>query len=163
MRISAARDEDVRGIVAIYNEVLAGSTAIFSEEPVTVDSQRLWLRSRRAQGNPVLAAHDEHGRLIGFASYGDFRPWPGYRHTVEHSVYVAPGSRRQGLGRRLVEELLALAATAGKHAVIAAVDGDNGASLALHEQLGFEPVGRLPEVARKFDRWLDLVLLERRL
>jgi phosphinothricin acetyltransferase len=111
----------------------------------------------------VLVAVDGDGDVIGFGSFGDFRAWPGYRTTVEHSVHVRADRRGRGTGTALLAALIERAAALGKHAMIAGVDADNAASLRLHERLGFTVVGRLPEVARKFDRWLDLVLLERRL
>jgi phosphinothricin acetyltransferase len=160
--IEDAAEADVPEIVAIYNEVIATSTAVFSDRPVTVGDRLAWLRSRLASGQPVLVAR-ESGAVLGFASYGDFRSWPGYASTVEHSVHVAAAARRRGIGRRLVEEILIRARTAGKHAVVAGVDAANEASLRLHEQLGFERVGHMPEIARKFDRWVDLVLMEIRL
>jgi L-amino acid N-acyltransferase YncA len=162
MTIDDASEADLPLIVAIYNEVVATSTAVFSETPTTVEAQRERLRARRAEGHPTLVARLGE-EVLGFASYGQFRPWPGYSRTVEHSVYVASSHRREGIGRRLLEELLARARQAHMHVVIAGIDADNHASLRLHEHLGFEPAGRLPEVARKFDRWLDLVLLELRL
>jgi L-amino acid N-acyltransferase YncA len=159
MKIEDASDSDLPEIVAIYNEAIATSTAVFSDQPVTVERQRRWLSDRRASGHPVIVARQE-GAVLGFASYGDFRPWPGYGLTVEHSVYVLAGRRREGIGRRLVLELLDRARRQGKHVVVAGIDAENRSSLLLHEQLGFEQVGRLPQVARKFDRWLDLVFLE---
>jgi phosphinothricin acetyltransferase len=159
MLIEDATEADIPQIAAIYNEVIATSTAVFSEHPVTVEERLDWLRSRRANGQPVLVAR-EQGAVAGFASYGAFRTWPGYRSTVEHSVHVAAGQRRRGIGRRLVQETLHRAQLAGMHAVIAGIDAENHASLRLHEELGFEEVGRMPEIARKFDRWVDLVLLQ---
>jgi phosphinothricin acetyltransferase len=159
MNIDDATDGDLPEIVAIYNHAIATSTAVFSDEPVTMEYQREWLNARRAARNPVIVAR-LGGGIAGFASYGEFRPWPGYRLTVEHSVYVLAAQRRRGIGRRLVAELLDRARQAGKHAVVAGIDAENHPSLRMHEQLGFEQVGRLPEVARKFDRWLDLVLLQ---
>jgi L-amino acid N-acyltransferase len=162
MDIDDANDRDIPEIVEIYNHVIATSTAVFSDRPVTVERQREWLDERRADGHPVIVARVE-GSVGGFASYGRFRPWPGYRLTVEHSVYVHARRRRQGIGRLLVGELLERARQSGKHAVIAGIDAENEASLRMHEALGFEQVGRLPEVARKFERWLDLVLVQRTL
>jgi phosphinothricin acetyltransferase len=162
MVIEDATEADVPAIVAIYNDVIATSTAIFSDRPVTVEQRLEWLRSRLALGQPVLVAR-ESGEVVGFASYGDFRAWPGYASTVEHTVHATAARRRRGIGRRLVEEILARAQTAGKHVVVAGIDAENEASLRLHERLGFERVGHMPEVARKFDRWVDLVLMQIRL
>jgi L-amino acid N-acyltransferase len=158
--ISAASSADVPAITEIYNSVIVGSTAVFSDRQVDVDERLAWLESRRERGFPILVARDE-GRTVAFASYGDFRAWPGYRLTVEHSVHVAESHRRRGLGRRLVEALVEHAGHAGLHVMIAGIDADNDASLRLHEALGFERVALLPEVARKFDRWIDLVLMQR--
>jgi L-amino acid N-acyltransferase len=159
MEIQDATHADLPAILAIYNDVIATSTAVFSDQPVTLERQREWLDGRRAAGYPVIVARQD-GAVAGFASYGDFRAWPGYRHTVEHSVYVAAGRRGEGIGRQLVQELLERARRAGKHVVIAGIDAHNDASLRMHEALGFRQVGHLPEVARKFDRWLDLVFFE---
>jgi phosphinothricin acetyltransferase len=155
-----ARDEHLEGILAIYNDVIATSTAVFSDAPVTLDDRRAWLDGRRELGYPVLVALDDDGGVAGFGSFGDFRTWPGYRYTVEHSVHVRADRRGEGLGTALVAELIERAARLGKHVIVAGVDADNAASLRLHERLGFTRVARMPEVARKFDRWLDLVLLE---
>jgi phosphinothricin acetyltransferase len=156
-----AGDEHLPEILAIYNDVIATSTAVFSDEQVTLEDRTSWLAARRAPGYPVLVALSDDGDVIGFGSFGDFRSWPGYRTTVEHSVHVRADRRGHGTGTALVAALLDRAAALGKHAMIAGVDADNLASLRLHERLGFAVVGRLPQVARKFDRWLDLVLLER--
>jgi L-amino acid N-acyltransferase len=154
-----ALDEDLPGILAIYNDVIATSTAVFSELQVTLEDRVAWIAGRREQGYPVLVVRDEAG-VAGFGSFGDFRTWPGYRYTVEHTVHVRADRRGQGIGRMLVAALVECARELGKHAMIAGVDAGNGASLALHERLGFVVVARMPQVARKFDRWLDLVLLE---
>jgi L-amino acid N-acyltransferase YncA len=159
MLIDDATEADVPEIAAIYNDVIATSTAVFSERSVTDEDRLAWLRSRREREQPVIVAR-EAGAVVGFASYGDFRSWPGYRSTVEHSVHVAAACRRQGVGRSLVHEILGRAGRAGLHVVVAAIDAENHASLRLHDGLGFEPVGHMPEVARKFDRWVDLVLLQ---
>jgi phosphinothricin acetyltransferase len=163
MQVEDAAEDDIPQIVAIYNDVIATSTAVFSEQPVTAGERLAWLISRRRESHPVVVARESDGTVAGFASYGSFRPWPGYRSSVEHSVHVGAAHRRRGIGRRLVEELLERARRDGKHAMVAGIDGENHASLRLHEGLGFREVGRLPEIARKFDRWVDLVLLQRAL
>jgi phosphinothricin acetyltransferase len=129
---------------------------------VTVEERLAWLRSRRAQEQPVIVARED-GTVVGFASYGQFRSWPGYRSTAEHSLHVAAARRRQGIGRGLLEELMDRARRGGLHVLVAGIDAENHRSLRLHRRLGFEEVGRMPEIARKFDRWVELVLLQRTL
>lgn len=160
MEIRDAREEDLPGILAIYNEVIAGSTAVYADDPATFADRRDWWRARCAQGYPVLVAVED-GAVLGFASFGDFRAWPGYRYTVEHSVHVGAGRRGRGVGGRLMTALFPRAAALGKHVMIAGVDAANESSLRFHERLGFVAVGHLREVGHKFGRWLDLVLLQR--
>jgi L-amino acid N-acyltransferase len=162
VQVEDAREGDLEGLVAIYNEVLAGSTAIFSHLPVTLEERTQWWRARARQGYPVLVARDARG-VLGYASFGDFRSWPGYRFTVEHSVHVRADGRGRGIGTVLMTELIARAAALGKHVMIGGVDADNTASIRFHERLGFEQAGKLREVGYKFERWLDLVFLQRRL
>ncbi len=107
-----------------------------------------------------LIAHDAHG-IAGFGSFGDFRAWSGYRFTDEHTLHVRADARGRGIGSQLLLELMERARTLGKHAMIAGIDADNAASIRLHERLGFTFGGRLREVGYKFDRWLDLVFLQR--
>lgn len=162
MELRDAAEDDLAGLVDIYNDVIATSTAVYSDTPVTLGDRREWWRARLAAGYPVLVARDESG-VIGFATFGDFRAWPGYRFTVEHSVHVRADRRGGGVGTRLLEALFPPAAALGKHMMIAAVDAANGPSIRFHERLGFRQAGCLLEVGYKFDRWLDLVLLQRRI
>ena len=101
--------------------------------------------------------------MVGFASFGDFRPFPGYRHTVENSIYVDQRLHRAGIGRSLMIALIERATLLNKHIMVAAIEGSNSASIALHESFGFAEVGRMPEVGCKFGRWLDMVLLQKQL
>lgn len=162
LAVRDATEADLPGLVAIYNEVIATSTAIYSSEPVTFANRLEWWRTRVAQGYPVLVAADASG-VMGFASFGDFRTWPGYRFTVEHSVHVRADCRGQGVGTQLLQALLPRAAACDKHVMIGGVDAANAASIRFHERLGFTQVGHLREVGYKFERWLDLVFLQRRL
>jgi phosphinothricin acetyltransferase len=155
-----ARETDLPGLLDIYNDVIATSTAVFHSDPVSLEDRRQWWQARVGQGYPVLVAEDARG-IAGFATFGDFRSWPGYRHTVEHSVHVRSDARGQGIGTQLIEALLPIAAGMGKHVMVAGVDAANTGSIRLHERLGFERVGYLPQVGCKFGRWLDLVLLQR--
>jgi phosphinothricin acetyltransferase len=163
MEIRDARTEDLSGILSIYNEVIAHSTAIYAFDPVDLADRRAWFDARSASGYPVLVAVDGDGAVAGFSSFGDWRAPAGYAWTVEHSVHVRSDCRGQGLGGALVERLFPLARALGKHVMIGGVDAENAASLALHRRLGFEPVAHFRQVGRKFDRWLDLIFLQRRL
>jgi L-amino acid N-acyltransferase YncA len=160
MEIRDAVESDLPGLLAIYNDVIATSTAVYSDVAVTLEDRTQWWRTRLEQGYPVLVAVDQSG-VLGYSTFGDFRPWPGYRFTVEHSVHVRADCRGQGIGKELVPALFPRAAALGKHIMIAGVDAANEASIRFHERLGFEKAGHLREVGQKFDRWLDLVFLQR--
>ncbi len=161
MPIRSAGSEDLPGILAIYNEVVATSTAIYAIEPSSLAARRAWFEERGARGYPVLVAA-EGAEVLGFSSFGDWRgAWPGYRHTVEHSVHVRSDMRGRGLGRDLVEALFPVARAMGMHVVIGGIDAENEASLRFHERLGFARVAHFREVGRKFGRWLDLVFMQR--
>jgi phosphinothricin acetyltransferase len=157
--IETARAEDLGGILAIYNEVIRNSTAVYSEEELTAERGAAWFDAKRRTGNPFLLVRDGAG-VAGFATFGEFRAWPCYRNSVEHSVHVRADRRGQGIGRALVVELMSEARSLGKHVMIAGIDADNGASIGLHQSLGFVHVGHFREVGFKFGRWLDLVFLQ---
>jgi phosphinothricin acetyltransferase len=142
--------------------ILAYTTAIWSITPADLAARTQWWRDRVAQNFPVLVAEDA-GEVAGFGSFGPFRPHEGYFHTVEHSVYVAPDAQRRGIGTALLHALIERAVAQGKHAMVGGIDADNHVSLALHLRFGFQETGRLPQVGRKFDRWLDLVLMQKAL
>ena len=160
MEIRAAAESDLPGLLAIYNDVIATSTAVYSYIPTTLEERTTWWRARVGMGYPVLVAVDDSG-VLGFSTFGDFRTWPGYRFTVEHSVHVRADTRGRGVGKELVIALFPLAEALNKHVMIAGVDAANEASIRFHERLGFEKAGHLREVGHKFDRWLDLVFLQR--
>jgi L-amino acid N-acyltransferase len=151
---------DLPGILEIYNDVIASSTAVYSDAPATLADRHAWWAARTAGGYPVLVAIDTTG-VAGFASFGDFRTWPGYRFSVEHTVHVRHDRRGQGVGSALMAPLIDRAAGLGKHVIIGGVDADNAASLHFHERLGFERVAHFREVGFKFGRWLDLVFMQR--
>ena len=157
--IEDASSQDLAQILAIYNEVIRNSTAVFSSEEFTAARGETWLEAKRQRGFPMIVARDSSG-ITGFGTFGEFRAWPGYRHTVEHSVHVRSDCRGQGVGRSLVTALLAQATAMGKHVMIAGIDADNVVSIGLHSHLGFTRVGHFHEVAYKFGRWLDLVFMQ---
>jgi L-amino acid N-acyltransferase len=112
MSIRPATEQDIPAITAIYNEVVANSTAVWTEKPDSEADRLAWMKARRALGYPVLVA-TEGPDVLGYGTFGDFRPWPGYRHSVEHSVYIHAGHRGRGHGRVLIDELISAAAALG--------------------------------------------------
>jgi L-amino acid N-acyltransferase len=159
--VRAASETDLPGMLAIYNDVIATSTAVYTSEPATLAERRAWFAARRAQGFPVLVAVDG-SEVLGFASFGEWRgAWPGYRYTAEHSVHVRGDVRGRGVGRALVEALFPAALALGKHVMIGGIDAANDASIRFHTRLGFERVACFREVGHKFGRWLDLIFMQR--
>ena len=159
MEIRDARPEDIPGITDIYNHAVANTTAIWNETPVDVANRVAWQADRQRLGYPVLIA-TEDGQVLGYASFGDWRAFEGYRHTVEHSVYIRVDQRGRGIGESLMRALVERARKIGKHVMVAGIEAGNAGSIRLHEKLGFLQVGRLPEVGTKFGGWLDLVFMQ---
>lgn len=160
--IRDAGEADLEAIRDIYNHAVEHTTAIWNEVLIDVDNRRAWLELRRAKGFPVLVA-ERAGKVAGYASYGDWRAFDGYRHTVEHSVYVDKDCRGAGIGKLLMQALVDHARGNDKHVMIAAIEAENQPSIALHERLGFRLVGIHREVGIKFGRWLDLAMMELKL
>lgn len=162
LKIRPAETADLEAMLAIYNDAILNTTAVYDYKPRTGDLQRQWFETKQVQRLPVFVAHDGP-TIIGFGSFGPFRPWPAYQFTVENSLYVDSTYRRKGVGTALLASLLTAAQTAGYHAMVAGIDATNEASLALHRKAGFQPVAHFREVGWKFERWLDLVFVERML
>ena len=159
MHVRLAEPNDAESIRLIYNAEVLGSTATFDLRARTVEEQAAWMVER--QGTyPVVVAVDDEGIVLGFGSLSTYRDRPSYSTTVENSVYVDRGHRGRGVGRVLLEELVRLGTLHGFHSMIARVGGGNAASIALHEACGFEMVGVEKEIGRKFNRWLDVAVLQ---
>jgi phosphinothricin acetyltransferase len=156
--IREAVASDAAAIAHIYNESVTGSTASFQAEPETEESRGVWL-AEHDDTHPVIVA-ERAGEIVAWGALSPFRPREGWRLTVEDSVYVAAEHQRQGIGRLILTDLIARARLAGHHCIVAAISADQPASIALHAALGFMEAGRIREGGRKFDRWLDCVLME---
>lgn len=159
VQIRDAESGDLEAITAIHNDAVQNTTAIWNEQPVDVADRASWLADRTGSGFPVIVAVDDSG-VLGYASFAQWRPHSGYRHTVEHSVYVRADQRGRGIGKALMGALVSRARDRGVHAMIAGIDASNEGSIALHTRLGFVEVGRMPQVGAKFGRWLDLAFLQ---
>lgn len=135
-------------ILDILNDAILNSTALYDYKPRTYQAMRSWFKVKEENDFPVIGAVDDHGVLLGFASYGTFRAWPAYKYTVEHSVYVHKDHRGKGLGLQLI-------ATARKnqvHVLVGGIDIENAGSVLMHEKLGFKHAGTIEQAAFKFGR-----------
>jgi L-amino acid N-acyltransferase YncA len=159
MHVRLAAPADAEAIRAIYNAEVIGGTATFDLVPRSGAEQVTWLGEHRGP-YPAVVALDDRGAVLGFGSLSAYRDRPAYATTVENSVYVDAGRRGSGVGRALLNELIDLADQHGFHSMIARVGGGNQASIALHLACGFEMVGVEREVGRKFNRWLDVSVLQ---
>ncbi len=160
-QVSCTFDQHAEAILAILNDAIAHSTALYDYRPRTMANMVTWFDAKRQGGFPVIGIEDDAGTLLAFGSYGTFRAFPAFKYTVEHSVYVHPDHRGGGLGMAVMRALIDAARAQDVHAMVGAIDAANAGSIALHERLGFAHVGTLPQVGFKFGRWLDLALYQR--
>lgn len=160
MHLRDAEENDLPAIRDIYNDAVLNTTAIWNDTQVDLENRTKWFADRRRSGYPVIVAVTGDGVIAGYASFGDWRAFDGYRHTVEHSVYVEKNQRGGGIGRLLMQALIERATACGKHVMVAGIEANNAASIRLHETLGFEITGQMKEVGTKFGRWLDLTFMQ---
>lgn len=154
--VIACTAEHLPAIRAIYNDAILHSTALYEYVPRSEETMREWFTTRQRDNVPVLGIEWEPGVLAGFVTWGPFRPRPAYKYSAEHSVYVDERFRGQGVGRQLLEAIVAEARRRELHMLIAGIDATNVASIALHSSLGFRCCGTVREAGFKFGRWLDL-------
>lgn len=159
MQVRDATPADAAAIAAIYNHAVRQTTAIWNDTAVDAANRAAWIADRQSSGFAVIVAEDA-GAVLGYGAFGPFRAFDGFRLSVEHSVYVAPGAQGRGIGRALLAALIARARGQGRHVMVGAIEAGNVASLALHRALGFAESGRMPQVGQKFGHWLDLVLMQ---
>ena len=143
-------------ILAILNDAIVNSTALYDYQPRTPAMMQGWFEAKAKGRFPIIGAVDDSGELMGFASYGTFRAWPAYKYSVEHSVYVDARFRRQGLGKILLREVITAATAQDYHTLIGGIDAANSVSIALHRSLGFAHCASIKQAGFKFGRWLDL-------
>lgn len=157
--IRQATEQDLPAILAIYNDAIRTTTAVYDYQPHTLAMRQAWYDAKVADGWPVFVA-DDAGMVVGFSSLGPFRAWAAYKYTVENSVYVSADRRGHGIGKLLLPPLIDAARRMEMHAIIAGIDAANVASYRLHQSFGFVEVAHFREVGYKFGRWLDLKFLE---
>ncbi len=162
MLIRRAQHDDLSAITAIYNEVILNSDAIYRETAVPVTERIEWFDAKIQGGFPVLVAITDE-EVAGYGVFGNFRFGEGYDHTVEHSVHVRFDKRGQGIGKRILAELIDIARSEKRRVMVAAIDSKNLGSISLHKSFGFVESARMTEVAQKNGQLLTLVLMQKNL
>ncbi len=158
MLLRPAVPDDAAAIRDIYNLEVETSTATFDLVPRSLEDQRAWLAARSGAFAAIVAV--EGAEVVGFASLSPYKERAAYRTTVEDSVYIRRDRQGQGIGRVLLSHVVQVAAASGFHAVMARIEASGTASRALHAACGFELVGVEREVGRKFNRWLDVAVMQ---
>lgn len=143
-------------ILAILNDAILHSTALYDYEPRTMASMTTWFENKRKGNYPVIGIINDDNQLMAFGSYGPFRAWPAYKYTIEHSLYVQKDHRGKGLGKQILAELIKNAERQNYHCMMAGIDSNNASSIKLHQAFGFVLCGTMRQVGFKFNQWLDL-------
>jgi len=160
MKIRGAEIEDAKAIADIWNPHIRETANTFTSIEKTPAELAQEIRARQSGVDAFFVAVEGAG-VIGFASYSTFRAGPGYAYTKEHSIWLAPHAVGHGTGRALMAELENHAVAAGVHSLIAAISSENAGAVAFHEKIGFGRVAEIPQAGRKFDRWIDLILMQK--
>ncbi|MFQ5438143.1 MAG: GNAT family N-acetyltransferase [Paracoccaceae bacterium] len=163
MTIRPARISDIAAIAAIWNPVIRETVATFNDIEKTPEMLADTLAAKAEAGYPFLVSQTPRARIVGFGTYGRFRASNGYRHTMEHTIILRSDARGKGMGRRMMTALQDHARAARVHSMFACISHENSGAIAFHTALGYREVARLPEVGHKFDRWFDLVLMQKML
>ena len=161
--IRQASESDIPGILEIYNDAILNTTALYTYEPFTLKMMQHWFAEKTTKNLPIFVAEAPTAAaptVAGFASYGPFRPWPAYKYSVEHSIYVHKDQRGKGIAKKLLRTLIDHATNANLHTIVAGIDSQNDVSINLHRQFGFKETGQIAQVGYKFGRWLDLVFMQ---
>lgn len=157
--IRCAKKEDLNAILAIYNDAIINTTAVYTYEPQTIDERIAWFETKQRNHEPIFV-FEENGSVLGFATFGSFRPWPAYQYTIEYSIYVDASARGKGIASQLLQHLIVEAKAKGYRTLVAGIDASNEASIKLHQKFNFKHAGTLTNVGYKFDYWLDLAFYE---
>jgi L-amino acid N-acyltransferase len=158
--IECERDRHADAILAIFNDAILNSTALYDYKPRTLEMMAEWFDAKAKRKDPVIGIENDAGELTGFGTYGIFRERPAYKYSVEHSVYVDTRFRRQGIGKRLLQEIISAAQRQNYHVLVGGIDATNSPSIRLHEGFGFVHCGTIRQAGFKFGRWLDLALYQ---
>ena len=157
--IREATETDVMDMLEIYNDAILNTTAVYTYKPQTLESRQIWYNQKLEEGYPMLVC-EQDDKVVGFATFGPFRPWPAYKYTIEHSVYVHKDYRNQRIATKLMQELIKIANDREYATLVAGIDAANEGSIKMHERMGFECSGVIKKAGFKFDKWLDLAFYQ---
>ncbi|WP_445491030.1 GNAT family N-acetyltransferase [Niallia sp. 03133] len=157
--IRTIQEPDLPEILEIYNDAILNTTAIYDYTPHTLEDRKKWYKQKREAGFPILVM-EEDNKVVGFATYGTFRPWPAFKYSIEHSVYVHKDARKKGIGTILLKELISIAEKEGYKTIVAGIDADNEKSIIVHKKLGFYHSGTIHNAGYKFGKWLNLAFYQ---
>jgi len=159
VRIRDAEKKDLPSILKIVNFEIEHSTSIYDYKKRTLQNQTTWFEKKRKEEMPVIIA-EMNSRVIGFGTFGIFRPWDGYQFSLEHTIYLDKNSRGKGTGKKIMSALIHTAKERGYHTMIAGIDANNAKSIKFHHNFGFKEVGRFNQIGYKFEKWLDLIFMQ---
>lgn len=157
--IRKADKNDLDDILEIYNDAILNTTAVYDYKSHTLNDITKWYDKKNQDGYPLLVI-EQNGKAVAFATFGEFRAWPAYKYTIEHSVYVNKNYRKKGMGMKLMKEIIKIACERGYVTLVVGIDAENEASIRMHQKLGFEFSGIIKKAGFKFDKWLDLAFYQ---
>lgn len=157
--IREASVQDMDEILAIYNNAIVNTTAVYDYTPHTIEERMAWYQKKVEGSFPVLV-FEEEGKILGYATYGPFRDWAAYKYSVEHSVFVQEAAKGKGIGTILLKAIIEIAREREYKTMIAGIDTTNEGSIKLHLKLGFQHAGTIHHAGYKFNRWLDLAFYQ---
>ena len=157
--IRSMQMEDLETVNEIYNDAILYTTALYKYSPETIEQRIEWFLAKEKNNDPIFVL-EENGEVVGFATYSQFRPYPAYKYTVEHSVYVHKDHYRKGIGSKLMKHLITEAEKREVKTMIACIDASNEGSILSHQKLGFYYTGKIQNAGYKFGRWLDIVFYQ---
>ncbi|MBM7633156.1 GNAT family N-acetyltransferase [Geomicrobium sediminis] len=157
--IRKARKDDLQKILAIYNDAILQTTAVYNYQPETILEREKWYNQKLESGYPIFVC-ERSGEIAGFATYGAFRDWPAYQYTIEHSIYTDVNHRQKGVATNLLQAIIEYATNENYKTIIAGIDATNKGSIRLHQKFNFTHTGTMKNVGYKFERWLDLAFYQ---
>ena len=159
LKIRSATLQDLDSITEIYNEGILKTVATFDTQPKTIEEQKTWFMGHDSK-NPIIVA-DKNGVVVGWAALSKWSDRCAYSDTAEISLYVKDGFKDRGIGKKLIEAITKKGGSVGLHVIIARITEGNKNSIHLHESIGFEHIGKMKEVGKKFGKLLDVYLMQK--